>query len=42
MVDAMADDDAGEMVGPCGDKVCRVPLDPKLCRLAGVLSPLPE
>jgi len=50
-VDALADDDSGKMVGLCGEKICRVPLDevdggqrpldPELYRLAGVLSALP-
>jgi 6-phosphofructokinase len=51
-VEALADEDAGTMVGLCGDEICRVPLDdivgeqrqldPDLYRLAGVLSALPE
>jgi 6-phosphofructokinase 1 len=51
-VDALADDDSGKMVGLCGEKICRVPLDevdgeqrpldPDLYRLAGVLSALPD
>jgi 6-phosphofructokinase 1 len=51
-VEALADEDAGKMVGLCGDGICRVPLDevvgekrpldPQLYRLAGVLSALPE
>jgi 6-phosphofructokinase 1 len=51
-VDALADEDSGKMVGLCGEKICRVPLDevdgeqrpldPDLYRLAGVLSALPN
>ena len=51
-VEALADDDSGKMVGLCGEKICRVPLDevdgeqrpldPDLYRLAGVLSALPD
>ena len=51
-VDALADDDSRKMVGLCGEKFCRVPLDevdgeqrpldPDLYRLAGVLSALPD
>jgi hypothetical protein len=26
-VDALANDDPGKMVGPCGDEICRVPID---------------
>jgi 6-phosphofructokinase 1 len=51
-VEALADDDAGTMVGLNGDRTRRVPLgevvdeqrplDPDLYRLAGVLAALPE
>jgi 6-phosphofructokinase 1 len=51
-VEALADDDSGKMVGLCGEKSCRVPLDevdgeqrpldPDLYRLARVLSALPD
>ena len=51
-VEALADDDAGTMVGLSGDRIERVPLnevageqrplDPDLYNLAGVLSALPE
>jgi 6-phosphofructokinase 1 len=51
-VEALADEVSGEMVGLCGDEICRVPLDevvgeqrpldPELYRLAGVLAALPE
>ncbi len=50
-VEALADGDAGTMVGLSADKTCRVtlgeivgerrPLDPELYRLAGVLAALP-
>ena len=51
-VEVLADHDSGKMVGLCGEKICRVPLDevdgeqrpldPDLYRLAGVLSALPD
>jgi 6-phosphofructokinase 1 len=51
-VEALADDDAGTMVGLSADGIARIsleevvggqrPLDPELYRLAGVLATLPE
>jgi 6-phosphofructokinase len=51
-VKKLADEDAGNMVGCCGDEICRVPLDEvvgeqrpldsNLYRLAGILCALSD